>query len=111
MRDAMTAMRTASMLLNGVTGIREIKVADGAHAYSYKDRLGQKVVVAWADDANGADAGVNVKLPLFVGSTWYERVEWDYSATGPNGGRAVKNDLDVVELTTTPTFFRDLPAH
>lgn len=107
MRDAMTAMRTASRLLNGATGIHEIKVADGVHAYRYTDRFGWDAVVAWVDDAKGPGAKVKVELPLFGAGVGYARVEWDYSATGRAPHAVMTKDTEEVELTTMPVFFRN----
>jgi hypothetical protein len=106
MRDAMTAMRTASRLLNGATEMREIEIGDGVHAYSYLDRAGWEVVVAWADDTKGANAKVRMKLPWLKG-LGYGRVEWDYSATDRSEILVVTEDMAEVELTTMPVFFRN----
>jgi hypothetical protein len=106
MRDAMTAMRTASMLLNGATRMQELKVADGVHAYGYRDRSGWGAVVAWADEAKGAGAKVKMALP-WERSIGYDRVEWDYAATDRSQHVVLTEDREEVELTTMPVFFRN----
>ena len=109
-RDAMTAIRTSSRLLNGAKRVREINVGDGAHAYVFEDAAGYDVIVAWADDAKGAAANTTVRLPLFPR---FERLEWDYGSTGRTDILRAKNSdlIELIKLTTMPVFFRDIGVY
>ena len=106
----MTAIRTSSRLLNGAKRIREINVGDSAHAYVFENAAGWDVIVAWADDAKGADAKTTIRLPLFPR---YERLEWDYGSTERTEILAAKNSdlIELIELTTMPVFFRDIGVY
>ena len=98
-RDAYTAIRTASLLLNGATQFEEVAVGPASHAYRYRDRDGRQVLVTWADDGKGANAGAIVRLPLDTGP--WERIEWDFAET-----RAPKHNIPHAsrdtDLTVTP---------
>lgn len=109
-RDAMTAMRTASVLLNGAVSGEAVFVGEGAHAYRIKDRSGRDFFVAWADDAKGPDAKVRVKLTLPPGQ--WEQLAWDYAKTqAPVGGLTVaQREQAMLELTAMPIFLRQVSA-
>jgi hypothetical protein len=105
-RDAMTAIRTASLLLNGATGAAEIPVPEGSHAYRFRDKTGRDFVVAWSDDKSGPRASATLKLPLAPG-TW-ERLNWDYAKTQSVGGTliATAKETTRLDVTTMPVFLR-----
>jgi hypothetical protein len=105
MRDAYTAMRTASLLLNGVTSVEEIPAGDAVHAYRMRDHNGLELVVAWADDAKGAGAKAKVKLPMKQGA--WDRIEWDFARQGASKEKvSVTGDGLEIEVGTMPVFFR-----
>lgn len=105
-RDAMTAIRTASLILNGATETVEIPAPGGSHAYRIRDREGRDWVVAWADDKAGPRASATLRLPLEPG-TW-ERVDWDYARSRSVGGTliATAGEKTRLDVTTMPVFIR-----
>lgn len=106
MRDAFTAMRTASLLLNGVKSVEEIRVGDAAHAYQMLDREGRVMVVAWADDGKGVDASVAVRLPIKVGA--WDRLEWDFAKSQrPKERITAMGDATEISIGTMPAFLRE----
>ena len=109
MRDAMTAIGTASLLLDGAVRVEEVEAPDDAHAYRFRDGKGREMVVAWADDANGNGATAMLHLPLAAG-TW-ERLEWDYvkSQKPARTVVAMKGQKTRLDVTTTPVFLRLTP--
>ena len=104
-RDAMTAMRTASMLLNDATGVRRHEIGEGGHAYQVRDRDGREMYVVWLDDSKGTAATRRMDLGLDDG-TW-ERLEWDFAKTGaPAQTITMTRGRPEVEVTTMPVFLR-----
>jgi hypothetical protein len=105
-RDAMTAIRTASILLNRAEVTQAIPAPEGAHAYQFKDAALRDVFVAWADDQKGPRARATVHLPIRSG-TW-ERLDWDYSKTQSAAGAIVAGPGETVrvDVTTMPVFLR-----
>jgi hypothetical protein len=108
-RDAMTAIRTASSLLNGATGVVEVQAGDGAHAYRFRNGKGRAMLVAWADDSKGGSATATLHLPLAAG-TW-ERLDWDYGKSQKPTGTVVatSGEKTRLDVTTMPAFLRLTP--
>jgi hypothetical protein len=99
-RDGLTAIRTASLLLNGAKSFEELAVGQGARAYRFRDRDGRVIVVAWADDEKGDGVTTTELLPL--GTASWEMLEWDFAETiaaKPAPGREQT-------LGAMPVFFR-----
>jgi hypothetical protein len=95
-------MQTAAKLLPPSTRfVEELPAGDAAHAYRFRDAGGRDLVVAWADDAKGADAKAAPDLPLAAGP--WEVITWD-----GKGGKPVlaRGPRTAVELTTMPQFLR-----
>ena len=108
MREAYTAIRTASLLLSGVQSVEEVPVGEGLRAYRTRARDGLELFVAWADDANGAGTRAKVQLPLKLGA--WQRIEWDFARTGgPSESFGVTDKPPAVEVGGMPVFFRQAP--
>ena len=101
-RDAFVAMQTVSKLLPPATRfVEEIPVGPAAHAYRFREGNGGKLVVAWADDAGGAEAKAGVELPLSVGP-WVV-ITWEGKGMKPILAKGQRTRVDV---GTTPQFLR-----